>query len=246
MKSFIKFLIPAILVINAGYIYAKPAAANAVTANTEDRHLSGFNAVNVAGSFDVYFEQGSAESVKVEAPEDIIGHIITEVNGGVLKIYNKHDVNFQWGDWFGGHHKKIAIYVTAKDLNSISVSGSGDVYFKEGITTDRLKINVSGSGDILGKVSVKTLETRISGSGDVKISGSAESSAVSINGSGDFTARNLLTANTSIRVSGSGDAEVNVSNSLNASVSGSGDIRYTGNAKNISTAKSGSGDIDRY
>ena len=52
--------------------------------------------------------------------------------------------------------------------------------------------------------------------------------------------------NTAVRVAGSGDADVNVTNKLDASVSGSGDVRYTGNPKSISSSKSGSGDIDRF
>ncbi|MGZ3820533.1 MAG: GIN domain-containing protein, partial [Mucilaginibacter sp.] len=46
-------------------------------------------------------------------------------------------------------------------------------------------------------------------------------------------------------VTGSGDASVNASSKVDASVSGSGDIKYTGGAKNVSSSKSGSGDIER-
>jgi hypothetical protein len=244
MRSIIKLLLAALLVSGSAFTFAKshPAAKISVS-RIEDRHLSGFNGVHLAGSFDVYITQGTTESVKVEAPDDIIGHIITEVDGGVLKIYNKHD-DFHWGDLFG-HHKKIVIYVTAKDLNSISVSGSGDMFFKGGIHTNSLKLKVTGSGDMLGVVDVKILESSISGSGDMKISGHAESSTVSVGGSGDFSARGLVTVNTAVRVSGSGDASINASNRVDASVSGSGDIKYTGGAKNVSSSKSGSGDIER-
>jgi hypothetical protein len=245
MRSLTKILLAAILIAGTGYSIAKPhPIAKVSAAEIVDRHLSGFNAVSVAGSFDVYITQGSAESVKVEAPSDVINRIITEVNGGVLKIYNKHD-DWHWGDWWG-HHKKIAVYVVAKDLNSIGISGSGDVFFKEGITTNSLKLRISGSGDMLGKVSVKTLESSISGSGDMKLSGRADNSTVSVVGSGDYTARNLLTVSCAVRVSGSGDAEINASDRVDAAVHGSGDVRYTGAAKNVSSSKTGSGDITRF
>jgi hypothetical protein len=180
----------------------------------------------------------------VEAPADIMDHIITEVNGGVLKIYNKHD-GWSWGNWWG-NHKKVVVYVTAKDLNSINISGSGDVFFKDGLSTNALKLKISGSGDMMGKLSVKTLESSISGSGDMKLSGRAESSTVSMVGSGDFTARDLLTVSTNVHVSGSGDAKINASDKVDATVRGSGDIHYTGGAKNIHQSKSGSGDITRF
>lgn len=245
MRSLIKILFAAILLTGPVYTYAKPYASDDVTVSKiEDRHLSGFNAVNLGGSFDVYITQGSTESVKVEAPDNVIDHIITEVDNGTLKIYNKNENGFHWDDLFGGH-KKIAVYVVAKDLNMIGVSGSGDVFFREGIRTNALRLRVSGSGDMIGKVDVKTLETSISGSGDVKLSGRAENSAVSVGGSGDYSGRGVVTINTSVRVSGSGDASINASGSVNASISGSGDIRYTGGAKNVISSKSGSGDIER-
>ena len=245
MRALTKILLIALLLSGSAYVYARPHNKTSVDmSKVEDRHLTGLHAVEVGGSFDVYITQGSSESVKVEAPDEIIGHIITEVDNGVLKIYNKNDHNFHWGDIFG-NHKKIVVYVVAKDLNAIAVSGSGDVYFKEGIRTNSLRLRVSGSGDLYGRVEVKNLESGVSGSGDVKIAGHAENSAVNVSGSGDYEARGLVTVNTIVRVSGSGDASINASGSVSAFVSGSGDIRYTGGAKSVSSSKSGSGDVSR-
>ncbi|MDB5122524.1 MAG: hypothetical protein JWP94_653 [Mucilaginibacter sp.] len=245
MKSFAKILLSVILLTAGSQAFAKSyPAANTNISGVVDRHLSGFNAVNVAGPYDVYIKQGATESVKVEAPADMIDRVLTEVNGGVLKIYSKHN-NWNWGfSW--GHHRRIVVYVVAKELNSINISGSGDVSFKEGITANSLKLRITGSGDMTGRVEVKTLESNITGSGDMRLSGRAENSAVGVVGSGDFTARNLVTVNSSVRVTGSGDAYVNASQRVDAAVSGSGDVHYSGTAKSINSKKSGSGDISRY
>ena len=244
MKLLNKILLATVFLTAPAFPFAKPHfAANINAADISDRHLSGYNAVELGGSFDVYITQGSTESVKVEAPSDVINHIITEVSGGVLKIYNKYD-SWNWGSWWG-HHKKIVVYVSAKALNAVSISGSGDIFFKDGLSGNSLRLKISGSGDMLGKVNVKTLESSISGSGDMKLSGNSESSTVSVVGSGDFTARNLVTVKSAVRISGSGDAEINASDRIDAAVVGSGDVRYTGSAKNVSKSKSGSGDIER-
>jgi len=245
MRSLIRIFAVIVLLAGSGVSIAKSHSSVKVNfSEVVDRHLSGFHAVDVAGSFDVYISQGSTESVKVEAPADIMNRIITEVDGGVLRIYNKHDT-FNWGDLWG-HHKKIVVYVVARDLNSINLSGSGDAFFKEGISANSLKLDISGSGDMTGRVDAKNLECNITGSGDMKLSGRAESSGVTLVGSGDYTARNLLTVNCAVRVSGSGDAQVNASERIDASVSGSGDVRYTGSAKLVNSRKNGSGDISRF
>ena len=244
MKLISKILLVAALASGAAYSYANTNPAVKIMASEiVDRHLSGFNAVDVGGSFDVQLVQGSTESVKVEAPSDVIDRIITQVDGGVLKIYNKHDT-FNWGNWWG-NHKKIVVYVTVKTVNAISVTGSGDVAFKQGLTVPALKLHVSGSGDVSGVLNAKKLESSISGSGDVHLSGHSDISIVDVSGSGDFNAHNLVTVSTSIRLSGSGDAEINANDKIDAVTHGSGDIRYTGSAHNISSAKTGSGDIER-
>jgi hypothetical protein len=216
------------------------AATSFAKADTQDRHLTGFNAVSLAGSYDVYIVQGSTESVKVDAPSDVIDRIITEVRGGVLVIRTKEGTDW---DWKG--NKKMAVYVSIKNVNAVSLSGSGDIFFKDGLRASSLKIKLSGSGDIVGKVDVKTLDSSIGGSGDITLTGQAENSTVSVGGSGDFTGNNLITTNTRVSVGGSGDASINASEKIDASVAGSGDVRYTGGAKNVSSSKAGSGSVSR-
>ena len=245
MKSISKILLTGALLAGVGYSHANTAITtiNRSAGDVQDRHLSGFHAIDLSGSFDVYIEQGATESVRVEAPSDVIGHIVTEVEDGVLKIHNKDESGWHWGDWLGSHHKKIAIYVSITNINELAVTGSGDAYFKNGLNADKLRIRVSGSGDVLGRINAKTLDCNISGSGDMKLSGHADSQNVSVSGSGDYEAKGLSTTNTAVHVSGSGDAGVNVSTNLEASVSGSGDISYTGGAHNVVKSQSGSGDI---
>jgi len=214
---------------------------SAKASNTEDRHLSGFTAISLTASYDVYITQGSAESVKVQAANEDQSHIITEVRGNTLNISEKRTMGLHL-NWT---NKKVAIYVVARDINSIVVTGSGDVYFKGGLNTERLNLRVAGSGDVTGKLNAKMLDAGISGSGDVKLSGKADEASVHVTGSGDYNGRDLNTVNTVIGVAGSGDATVNASNKIQASVSGSGDIKYTGSAKQVSTSKTGSGDIER-
>jgi len=49
-----------------------------------------------------------------------------------------------------------------------------------------------------------------------------------------------------VHVSGSGKAQVNASDKVDAAVRGSGDVNYTGAAKIVNSSKSGSGVINRF
>ncbi|MVN90748.1 head GIN domain-containing protein [Mucilaginibacter aquatilis] len=244
MITIARILLAAALVTGVAQTNAKPSINITNFTDEQDRHLSGFSSVSVSGSFDVYLTQGANESVKVEADADEIDKIITVVENGVLKIYTKRNNNSGW-NW-GGTNKKRIVRVVAKDLNKIGLSGSGDVFFKDGFRTQDMVVSLSGSGDISGKLDVKKLDVSIVGSGDISLTGNAETSNVKVSGSGDYNGRSLITAVTAVRVVGSGDAAVNVSQKLDASVAGSGDVRYTGAVKQISTSKAGSGDIHKF
>lgn len=235
----IKIFIALLMFIDIGQTYAS---------NVENRPVSGFHAVDVSGSYDVYITQGNAEAVKVEAPGDIIKLVLTEVKNGTLRIYNKENTN--WRNIFNHHNifnnKKVVVYVTVKNIDGISLSGSGHVTFKDGLKTSNMRLQLSGSGNVQGKLTAKDLDAGISGSGSLKLSGSGENQNVHVSGSGNYSARDFNSANVNVSVSGSGNAAVYVSNSLNAHVSGSGGVHYGGNPKNVSKSKSGSGSINHW
>jgi len=233
MKLLTKILFALLLIAGASRSFAK----------VQDRHITGFNAISLSASFDVYITQGNTESVKVNAPASVLKDVLTEVNHGMLNLRIRNHT-FNWGDLFG--RDRIIVYVTVKSINRLNVSGSGDVFFKDGLSANSFELRLSGSGDVMGRLNVNTLNCGISGSGDIKLSGRANSSAVDITGSGDFSARDLITTSTMIRVSGSGDAGVNASQQIDAHISGSGDIHYTGGARRVSSSISGSGDITRF
>ena len=242
MKINFKLIMAAALLMGVGSSFAHPAKpAHARVADVEDRKVGDFNGINLSGSYDYYVKQGSANAVRVEAPAKLLPYIVTEVKNGVLSVYSKNHTN--WGSLF--HNEKIAVYITAKDIKSVKLAGSGDVFFKEGISSTDLSISLSGSGDIVGKITVTSLDCNLTGSGDITLTGKAENSKVSLVGSGDYSGHGLQTTNTFVSVVGSGDASVNATGSLNAKVSGSGDIHYSGNPKSLSKSKSGSGDIER-
>ncbi|MCS6973998.1 MAG: DUF2807 domain-containing protein [Cyclobacteriaceae bacterium] len=122
------------------------------------------------------------------------------------------------------------------------VSGSGDITLRGNLKN--VKSSVSGSGKINLQADVAGLATfDISGSGDALAQGSANEVEAQISGSGKVLAAGLATKSCKVRISGSGSVEINVSDELDATISGSGDVRYTGNPSRLNVHSSGSGKI---
>jgi hypothetical protein len=92
------------------------------------------------------------------------------------------------------------------------------------------------------KLEVRNLASDISGSGSMHFSGKTDFLDASITGAGDISALDLEAKTVSLKITGSGDCEVNASEALNVKITGSGDVKYIG-APQISQKITGSGKV---
>ncbi len=202
----------------------------------QTRDVSGFSGVASSGSYNVYVKIGAKESVRLEGDDDLINKTETEVENGILHIRVKKEFQNR-----GMNFKSVKVYVTAKELNTLVVSGSGSMKVEDRLKADAFTASVSGSGSIdAASISANTLTAKVSGSGSLEASGNAKEATVSVSGSGSFNGKNFRTDVASVQVSGSGDAYIQAENTLDGRLSGSGQIYYSGNPKVIEK-KSGSG-----
>jgi hypothetical protein len=56
---------------------------------TKERDAGSFNALRVSSGIDVYLQQGNKESITVETDENLHEYILTEIDGGVLRVYTE-------------------------------------------------------------------------------------------------------------------------------------------------------------
>lgn len=203
---------------------------------TETRNTANYDAVSVGGSFDVVLVKGTEGNISIKGEENLMKYIITEVSGDKLKIRFKRNVNVRTT-------QKLVITVPYKDLEKVSLGGSGTIRSTETLKANRYSMSVAGSGSIDLKVDADTVKSSIAGSGNINVSGSATDFTCSIAGSGNINAYRLKVVSTLARITGSGNIKTTASNSVDAKVVGSGNIYYKGNATHIKSKSIGSGDV---
>ncbi|WP_144665202.1 head GIN domain-containing protein [Dokdonia sp. Hel_I_53] len=206
----------------------------------ETRDVGEYDGVSVAGFFEVTLLAGSEGKITIEGESNLLNYIETVVDKGVLKIRVQKNQNLKtsWGN-------DIKITVPFRDIELVSLSGSGDIITKDVIKAKDFKVSVSGSGDVTLDVESSATKSRVTGSGDLILRGSTGDHESSVTGSGDINASRFNANYVDAKVTGSGDIKVYCSKYLKARVTGSGDIEYLGNPDKQETKVSGSGDITK-
>ncbi|MBL7814055.1 MAG: DUF2807 domain-containing protein [Saprospiraceae bacterium] len=199
--------------------------------------LRNFDALTLESNCDVRLIQSPQYRVEVEGFESLMPFVETFVTQGVLVI--RLDPNFRY------RHNNIIIRVFAPDVWEITNASSGKICtdnwhnFK-----NELRVVNSGSGDVILKGDADVAKVTISGSGEVELDGDGTELHATLTGSGNLFAFDFDVSEANVQVTGSGDAEIDVSRLLEAWVSGSGDVIYEGSPRVVSTV-SGSGQVLR-
>lgn len=182
---------------------------------TEERDVSGFEQIVVLGSGDVVVSVTGTESLMIEAEDNIMPLLTTEVKNGRLELGSESNFSSTKG---------ITYTITAATLDGVEINGSGDID-ATGIESGAFLVRISGSGDVHADGVTTTLD-------------------VGISGSGKYEGEGLVASVGDVTISGSGSAVVNVTDVLEAEVSGSGRIEYIGDPQ-LDANTSGSGSISR-
>ncbi len=198
---------------------------------------SDYDKISVGGSFDVTLVSGKEGEITYSVESNLEEYLVIEVKKGQLKITWEKGVNVRTT-------KGVKITIPFKDINEVSLAGSGEIVSKDTVSSDELELNVAGSGDMNIDVKASNLESNIAGSGSIVVNGSSKAFEASISGSGDIEGYGLITDTAETSISGSGSIEVTANGAIKSRISGSGNVRYKG-SPTTDTKVSGSGSVSK-
>ena len=187
---------------------------------TEKRNTGAFTGVNAAGGFNIEIKNGPAVEVTVEADDNIIKDIETEVSGGQLRIRVK-------ANNLSDAHLKV--FITAPEINKINVSAGADIIVKDGLkSAEEISLNASSGSKITTAVDAPGISADASSAGDILVSGRTKTFTVESSSGSSVKAFQLLSENTVATASSGASADVHASVSLQANASSGGNIKYKG------------------
>jgi len=194
---------------------------------TETRKPGAFEAIAIEyPGAEITVQQGDKEVIAIEADDNLLPQLSTEVLLGKLTIKN---VETDWKTTVNPS-KPVKINIAVKDLSEILLSAPvGDLKVND-LQAGTLKLVVSGGAQVrLNGIQVDRLDSVLSGAGDIQVSGTADELKLVLSGLGDFNAADLQSNKADIELSGMGGATVRVEDELAATITGAGSIQYFGN-----------------
>ncbi|HCA42065.1 MAG TPA: hypothetical protein DEP28_02290 [Bacteroidetes bacterium] len=194
MKNLISFL-PVVLcfavLMTSGLAEAKVFS--------DKRTVGNFSSVHISGAMDVKVYIGNESTVEVFAPKNV-ENVITEVENGKLKIYQKGNSSYEG---------RIEVIVYTPSLSSAHISGASKLKIEKIDAVD-FSLDVSGASKIVLGGNVTNLELNVSGASNLDLS-------------------NLNVSNAEVDFSGASTGELNVTGELSVSLSGASVVKYSGN-----------------
>jgi hypothetical protein len=196
---------------------------------SEARSLKNFSQINMMLSGDVDIVQGSPAGIVVEAEENLMSNIQTDVQGSQLVIRTRPGTGIT-------SSRGLRFTVTVPNLDAVTLSGAGTIT-NQSLTGNELNLRVNGFGTInFNDLNVKNFNIQMNGMGTINTAGEVDSLNVQINGAGAINLPDLKAQTARITVSGLGNATVWVISQLDARVNGAGTISYYGDPSTSQTS----------
>lgn len=208
---------------------------NGVVAEETRKITADFTEISAAEGLDVFVTQGNDFNILVEADENVIELIATDIKDGKLRIHTVENI--------GRATKNI--YVTLPNVTVLESSSGADLIGKNIINSQKLHLEASSGSDLEVEVIAKEIEADASSGADIKISGQTDILYADASSGADIKARGLMSKRCNADASSGADISVNVSETLTADASSGADISYSGDPK-VSQKKSVSGSVHKY
>jgi hypothetical protein len=202
---------------------------------TEDRSISSnFDEIKVQQGIHLYITQDNSTELKVEADENIIDILVTEVRNNELKIYFEKNVY---------RAKARNVYLTTENIKKIKASSGASVKSENTLQLTSLELDASSGSSIKVHVNANEVTCETSSGANINIFGKTSSFNASASSGSSIDADELRSIDAFAKVSSGTNINVNVSGKLTAKASSGGDIDYEGNPKNINKDTSSGGSV---
>jgi|SRR5690606_4416540 len=241
IAAFFSFLIILTAGVWLAFIYPTNIIQGDGNLNTQNRELGDFKRIIVSDAIKVNLNQTRENRAIIKAESNIIPRVLTSIRGETLFIELETLNPFSLK--LVEPKEDIIVDLSFKDISSIVLNDSASLISSNRLRISSLDLNLSGTSQLQLDVFTTQLKVILNNSSALNIRGSANIQNVEISGSAIYNAQDLESNEAVVTLTGSGDAVLRVSDSISASVNGTGNIGYYGIPDRVTQQARGGGKI---
>lgn len=202
---------------------------------SEERSIrSDFDIINVQQGINLYVTQGKPTDIRVEADENILDLLITEVKNNELHIYFEKNVH---------QAKARNVYLTTENISKIKASSGASVKSENTIQATSLNLDSSSGSSIKIHANANEITSESSSGSTITIFGKSQMLSAEASSGSTINAEELKTVNAKTEASSGANIDVNVTGKLMAKASSGGDIDYEGSPETVIKETSSGGSV---
>ncbi len=186
----------------------------------QERPIKDVDELKVTGSGKVILKQGATESLVIEADDNILPHIISEVDDGELFIHPERNTNLR-------SKSGIVYYFTLKQIEEIKLSGAVELESSL-IEAKKLEFELAGATKVKARIKTDIVEIEGSGASKLYLEGETNRQKAEISGSVHYDAGSLKSDSAEIEASGASRVTIAVRKQLEIEASGVAVVSYKG------------------
>lgn len=237
--SFIKVLIALIIAFT---VFSCQLNVKTITGSgnviKETRNVGGkFTKVSAGNGMEVEIIQSEVVSVEVEADDNLLPHIKTEVNGNTLKI------TCEYNGFIDVASKKI--FVKMPLIEALQTESGANLITQGLVRSAQLDITASSGSSLIGEFEADDLEADSSSGSSIELKGKAISFDASTSSGSSIEATNLIANDVKADASSGSSLLVHAAVSINGKASSGASVEYVGDPKNFSKDESSGGSVTK-
>jgi hypothetical protein len=190
---------------------------------TESYDYTDFTGIQAQNGFEVEIVRSDSFSVKVTTDDNIKKYLDVEKIGDTLRIRLDQYRNYV--------SVTIEAKITMPDIEEIRLSGGSHCEITGFSSSNDLSATLSGGSQLEGDINAGDTEIELSGGSRATLTGSAKDLTIKSSGGSKVLLEDFPVNNADINISGGGSAEVDISGTMDANLSGGSKIRYIGEPK---------------
>lgn len=204
---------------------------------TEQRTVKPFSQIAASRAIKVFVAQGEQTAITVEADDNILPYIKTEVSGNLLTVSLPQNISIE-------SYADMNVLVTIPTLTDLQSSTASKI---EGTTlwkVNEIELSASTAGTIKLETEASEIDAKSSTSGEIRLTGKTTGLDAKASTAGSVRAKELIATDADVSASTGGEIEIHVTGKLEYSASTGGEIRYKGDARLTGKTSTG-GDIKK-